>query len=152
NEHFAGRHVVLLPDNDDPGREHAADVVRSLADTVASIKIVALPDLPEKGDVSDWIDAGGTRDELLSLVELTTPLPISAIKTIPVTPPQRAVGSSGNTGIRIIPITPPELGEAAYLGFTGKFLRAVAPYTEATDAGILAHFLPAVGTLLGSGR
>jgi hypothetical protein len=43
------------------------------------------------------------------------------------------------------------LGEAAYLGVVGRFLRAVAPYTEATDAGILAHLLPAAGTLAGPG-
>src|SRR5262249_3371981 len=50
-----------------------------------------------------------------------------------------------------LPIALPELGEAAYYGFIGEFLRAVAPYTEATDAGILAHFLPAVGTIIGPG-
>ena len=56
-----------------------------------------------------------------------------------------------NTIIKIINPVPPKLGKAAYLGFVGKFLRAVAPYTEATDAGILAHLLPAVGTLIGPG-
>ena len=29
--------------------------------------ILRLPDLPPKGDVSDWLDAGGTRDQLLEL-------------------------------------------------------------------------------------
>jgi hypothetical protein len=54
---------------------------------------------------------------------------------------------AGNTGKRII--TEPELGKDAYHGFVGQFLRAVAPFTEATDAGVLAHLLPALGTLVG---
>lgn len=45
----------------------------------------------------------------------------------------------------------PTLGEAAYHGLIGEFIRAVAPYTEATDAGIIAHLLAAVGTIIGPG-
>ena len=48
-------------------------------------------------------------------------------------------------------MAPPALGAAAYHGIAGEFLRAVGPYTEATDAGILAHLLPAVATLVGPG-
>ena len=65
---LAGRHVVILPDNDEPGRMHAQGVAVSLAGTAASVRIVALPDLPEKGDVSDWLAAGGTREALERLV------------------------------------------------------------------------------------
>lgn len=61
-EPLHGRRVVILPDNDDPGRDHAADVARSTGGT-----IVNLPGLPPKGDVSDWLDAGGTVDELRRL-------------------------------------------------------------------------------------
>ena len=32
-----------------------------------SVRIVEFPGLPEKGDVSDWLAAGGTRDELSNL-------------------------------------------------------------------------------------
>lgn len=56
-----------------------------------------------------------------------------------------------NSLIHLISLTPPVLGEAAYHGFAGDFVRAVSPYTEATDAGILAHLLPAVGTIIGPG-
>src|SRR5262249_27441524 len=52
----------------------------------------------------------------------------------------------GISVIKIIPSAPPVLTEAAYLGLVGDFLRAVDSYTEATDAGVLAHLLPAVGT------
>ena len=53
--HFAGRRVVIIPDNDKPGRDHAADVASKLAGVAAAIATLELPDLPEKGDVSGWI-------------------------------------------------------------------------------------------------
>lgn len=65
---LAGFDVVILPDNDRPGREHAEQVARSLKGKAVSIKVVELPGLPDKGDVSDWLAAGGTCDDLLRLV------------------------------------------------------------------------------------
>ena len=69
NSNLQGRAVVILPDHDDPGRAHAQKVARSLHGIAASIKIVELPKLPEKGDISDWLDAGGTVEQLQALVE-----------------------------------------------------------------------------------
>ncbi len=69
SEYLRGRHVVCIPDNDEPGREHAAKVARSLQGIAASVRILELPNLPPKGDVSDWLDAGGVVDELLVLAE-----------------------------------------------------------------------------------
>jgi len=68
NHYFIDRHVVILPDNDRPGREYAQTVATALSGIAASIKIVTLPGLPEKGDVSDWLDQGGTVDDLKALV------------------------------------------------------------------------------------
>ena len=45
--------VVLLPDNDEPGREHAETIAASCHKAGLQVKIVELPDLPHKGDVSD---------------------------------------------------------------------------------------------------
>ena len=69
NSALKGRVVVILPDNDDPGRRHAADVAKKLEGIAEKIITLELPDLPAKGDVSDWIAAGGTKDELLGLVD-----------------------------------------------------------------------------------
>ncbi|MFA0746759.1 MAG: DNA primase, partial [Armatimonadota bacterium] len=66
-----GRQVVILPDNDEVGRKHAEQVAQSLYGRAASVRIVYLPDLPPKGDVSDWLAAGHTVDELLQLVAQT---------------------------------------------------------------------------------
>lgn len=70
NEYFRGRIVVILVDKDEPGRAHAADVARNLLGIAASVKIVELPGLSAKGaDVSDWLDNGGTADELRQIAE-----------------------------------------------------------------------------------
>jgi putative DNA primase/helicase len=64
---LSGRHVVLLPDNDAGGERHRADVATDLAGKAASLRVLKLPGLPPKGDVSDWLDAGGTVEKLLEL-------------------------------------------------------------------------------------
>jgi len=69
NKALQGKAVVILPDNDDPGRSHAQTVARNLHGVAASVKVVELPGLLEKGDVSDWLDAGGTLDQLRSLMQ-----------------------------------------------------------------------------------
>ena len=67
--HFAGRNVTILPDNDVAGENHAKQVAETLHGTAASIRILRLPGLPDKGDVSDWLAAGGTADDLAKLIE-----------------------------------------------------------------------------------
>jgi hypothetical protein len=59
-----GRQICILPDNDASGRDHAKDVARKLHGIAAEIRILELAGLGPKGDVSDWIAAGGTADEL----------------------------------------------------------------------------------------
>ena len=53
---FAGRRVVVLPDNDAAGKAHAEEVARSVGKYAEWIRVVLLPGLPEKGDVSDWLE------------------------------------------------------------------------------------------------
>lgn len=58
------KRVIIIPDSDQPGRAHAEKIRAELPHAV----ILALPDLNEHGDVSDWIARGGTTDGLLRLV------------------------------------------------------------------------------------
>jgi len=69
NRHFQGKQIIVLPDHDPPGKAHALDVARNLRSVAASVKVIELPGIPEKGDVSDWLAAGGTVEQLLGLVE-----------------------------------------------------------------------------------
>lgn len=63
------RRVAVLSDNDAPGRKHAEQVARSLTGIAADVRVVELPDLPDKGDVSDWLDNGGTPETLCAIIK-----------------------------------------------------------------------------------
>ncbi|WP_349568444.1 VapE domain-containing protein [Azotobacter salinestris] len=78
--YFKGRQVVILPDNDDAGRSHAAMVASKLAGVAASVRVLELPDLPHKGDVSDWLAAGRDAAELLAMAGA---LPVPANDNLP---------------------------------------------------------------------
>ena len=47
-EYLRGRHVIVLADNDEAGRNHAQQVAQSLHGIAASVRIVELPGLPQK--------------------------------------------------------------------------------------------------------
>ena len=87
--YFAGFDVVILGDNDDSGRAHVDMVAVILAPVSASVRIPRLEGLPEKGDVSDWIDQGGTQSDLETLVDLTEPF-----RPPPSAPPSEISGQS----------------------------------------------------------
>lgn len=69
NEALRDRRIVVIPDNDDAGRSHAATVVASLKNFATIAGTLPLPALPPKGDVSDWLAAGGTAAQLTQLAE-----------------------------------------------------------------------------------
>ena len=73
-KHLEGKQVVILFDNDCSGRKDALDKARSLLGIAETIKVVELPDIAPKGDVTDWIEAGHSRDELGELVEAASVL------------------------------------------------------------------------------
>ena len=73
NKYFKGKTVVILPDNDAAGRSHASKVAESLFGVAKEVFVVNLPDLPDKGDVSEFFENGGTIDDLIELVRLALP-------------------------------------------------------------------------------
>ncbi len=68
NESLSGLDCVILPDNDEAGRNHADAVAMSIAKTAANVRILHLPNLPDKGDVTDWFRDGNSIEEFLTLV------------------------------------------------------------------------------------
>jgi hypothetical protein len=58
---LAGKEVIILPDNDVPGFKYAEDVAAILhrLSSPARVKIVELPDLPDHGDIVEFLE---TRD------------------------------------------------------------------------------------------
>ncbi len=68
---LAGAEVVIFADNDEPGRAHANEVAASLTSRKCTVRVVQLPGIPEKGDVSDWLEKGGDLDRLEEIISKT---------------------------------------------------------------------------------
>lgn len=60
------RRVTILPDHDAVGEQHAKSVRASLP--AGTARLMRLLGLPPKGDLADWIAAGGTSRQLQRLV------------------------------------------------------------------------------------
>ncbi len=63
-ESLRGAKVILLPHNDPDGIHLADTVTRSLKGIAEAVKRLEIPGLNPKGDVSDWKQAGHTKEEL----------------------------------------------------------------------------------------
>jgi hypothetical protein len=68
------RELVILPDNDPAGLKYARTLAAAAVAKGLVVRIVHLPGLPPKGDVSDWLNAGGTREQLEALVAAAAPV------------------------------------------------------------------------------
>ena len=66
--YFGGKSVVIIPDNDDAGKKHAEEIRVSLLSVARKVRVVELPGLAPKGDVSDWLD-NHTADDLRALLK-----------------------------------------------------------------------------------
>lgn len=71
--------VVLIPDHDAPGRAHMAHIAQQLRGKVVDLRWLELPDLPLKGDLSDFL-LKHTAEELLALAA-QAPAPSDPAKT-----------------------------------------------------------------------
>jgi putative DNA primase/helicase len=73
NESLRDADVVIIGDNDDPGRAHVAHVASSLHSVARRVRVFDLAKAwsacPPKGDISDWIEGGGTAEALNVLIE-----------------------------------------------------------------------------------
>jgi hypothetical protein len=60
--------VAATPDHDEAGRVYATDAAAACHAAGITAKVVECPDVPPKGDVSDWLDAGHTKEEFIALL------------------------------------------------------------------------------------
>ena len=87
---LTGAHVVLIEDDDRPGRAHMDKVAAALTGVAASVRRIAAPGVEtvardEGYDVGDWILAGGQLAELLSRIEgVPTSINVSAGWSTPI--------------------------------------------------------------------
>ena len=87
---LANKDCVILPDNNQAGKNYAARVTAILAalSPAPSVRVVELPGLPDGGDIVDWIDQHGDAAEpdamaveVTAMVELAKPLDLGDKKS-----------------------------------------------------------------------
>jgi hypothetical protein len=89
-EMLRGRNVVVLVDNDDPGRERGNIIVASLQGIAACVRILDFshqdiwPSAPKGADITDWVKAReGTPEELIEIAErLPEAKPVPFVSTM----------------------------------------------------------------------
>ncbi len=77
NKYFKDRNVAVIMDNDKldsktgfrVGEKHAHEVAEQLHKVAKSVVVISLPRLKEGQDVSDWLDADGTKAELINILK-----------------------------------------------------------------------------------
>jgi hypothetical protein len=83
---LSGRRVILHEDNDAAGCAHTAKLAAALAGVASSLRVIRYQDMPEKSDVTDWLEAGHSvldligRDELLLGEASADPAEIASLR------------------------------------------------------------------------
>ncbi len=138
NPFFTDKTVYILPDNDDPGRKHAATIYENLKDIATDCRIVELPGLPNKGDVSNWFANGGTVEKFNDIV-------VNAPEGLP-----ESFAFTESTGSTIIPRQPfpvdciPEPGQT--------LIRDIAESVNVDISFPAAAYLAVCAGLIGASR
>ena len=69
-QYFAGANIVVIPDNDEPGRQYARRAIQNLLPVAKSIRYLDLDLMVEGDDAYEWVyHAKGTRKELAELAK-----------------------------------------------------------------------------------
>ena len=69
-QYFSGANVVVIPDNDEPGRQYAKRAIAHLLPIAKSIRYLDLNLMIEGDDAHEWVhDMAGTRKELAELAK-----------------------------------------------------------------------------------
>jgi hypothetical protein len=146
---LAGKEVILQPDNDSAGEDYVSDVIRILAklDPPPTLKIVRLDNLPEGGDLVDWLaaqtidDRSALRKEIERLVDEadvvevepeSTPSPYLSFPTSALPNPVRAYVGAAARAIGCDPtyVALPLLAALAAAIGNSRILRIKSTWTE----------------------
>jgi len=137
---LAGREAWLPADNDTAGRRWAAtQVAPALWQQGCRVRILDLGLAATKADLTDWLNAGHSVDELRALASQTQPWQPSVTLPTPSSPE--------HSGPRSAPY--PRLPEKVWRGCFRLYRDALAQTTEAPDEYHFASLLTAAGSVLG---
>jgi 5S rRNA maturation endonuclease (ribonuclease M5) len=148
------RDVIIVPDQDVPGFQHAAEIAASLVKQKARVRIARLEPIDNKQakDVTEYLSNGGTIEQLrASLTDANVtlhPTPSSKPGGAPVIEmPKRTVLDGKAPEPK--DDWPAPIDPAAFHGLAGKIVASLDPYTEADPIAILVQLLTVFGNLLG---
>ena len=79
-QYFKDKNVIIVADNDDPGKTSAKDIARALKDTAKAVKIITVSEWP-KGDFVDFVDNGGTKEQLIKIIKKAKPEKLEFLQT-----------------------------------------------------------------------
>lgn len=65
-DQLRGKSVVIIPDNDAAGKKRVQKLTRALQDAVKELRVFIPDNVPEHGDITDWINAGNLASDILS--------------------------------------------------------------------------------------
>ncbi len=85
SQYLRGRHVIIIPDDDEPGELYANQIINDLLGKATDIKVVKLP---HGKDITDYFSCGGTEDVLRMIVAkapLITKVPAQVYNNGPTT-------------------------------------------------------------------
>jgi hypothetical protein len=152
---LAGRRVVIVQDMDAAGDKYAAAALKVLKPVAAAVAILQLPRLAHvpshDEDVSDWLDKhGGTVDELRALAEdaITRTTHEDDVFNEDKAPATQQPSLSTLNTSRFAD-WPDPMGDAAYIGPIGNFVKRLAPETEAAKESLLIQALVMAGNAMG---
>jgi hypothetical protein len=140
--HFAGKHVVFIPDNDRAGREYASAVTAIVPDKAASFKVL---ELPNSKDLSEWVEKGGTNEALQALIDNAPEWHRRVeIKERSIVLSADTENSSYRPDRKPLPFP-----QKAIRGLFDEYIAAMQTATEASDAFHFATLWARIATALG---
>jgi hypothetical protein len=138
SEALRGADLIIIPDNDKPGRDHASQVAKSCYGLARRVQMLELPG--DYKDVSDWLSAGNTPEDLEHLVSQATEYhPTAGVV---------AMHEAGGHADLNAP-TALEFPDIAWQGLFQDYRDLVAETTEAANAFHYATFCQVLGCTLG---
>jgi hypothetical protein len=143
--------VVIIPDNDEVGRKHAREVARSIFPFAKSVKLVELPDVPEKGDVSDYLRTH-TKSDFIALCKAAKPLTLEDVSEQPTANPAETRAEGVSCSLEETEENEAQavsFPEAAWVGPFAIWREITFPSTEAPAEYLWASCLVTIGLVLG---
>ena len=138
DRYLAGRDVVILLDDDGPGWNRGNVLAEKLRLVAKSLRVVSFTGtgLQEHGDVTDWLEAGHTREELEVLADATPVVDRGEDYSVGVDSTQTKAATPSSTADMSDKVLDGRLGEI-YLRRMARFPIAYAWPALVTVAGAL---------------